>query len=405
MERIVVDGLGRLPQFSHAGRIGDTVHVSGTLGTDDGLTLADGVGPQTTQTLRNIGRILDAAGTSWDQVAKVNVFLHDMADFGAMNEAYGAFFAEHPGPPPARITVGGVELAIGGLVEIDCVASAPRHVAADGGAPRHEARSRRHGFVDHDGESIYWEVLGDGGVPLVLSHGAGGNHAIWFHQAAHFAADRTVVLWDHRGYGRSTDRAGNSGPSVATGDLLAVLDHLDIEQADLVGQSMGGWTSVGAVLARPALARSLVLADTLGGISSPSIDGAADGLTRRDAGADTANWLGSHPALDPSLAQRDPAHALLYQHLAESTSVDVPTLIGRLAAATHGPDEAARITCPVLCVVGERDPLFPPPMVRALADELPDARVTEIPGSGHSPYFEDPELWNLVVRRFLDSLD
>jgi pimeloyl-ACP methyl ester carboxylesterase len=42
--------------------------------------------------------------------------------------------------------------------------------------------------------------------------------------------------------------------------------------------------------------------------------------------------------------------------------------------------------------------------VRALADLLPDARVTEIPGSGHSPYFEDPELWNLVVGRFLDGL-
>jgi pimeloyl-ACP methyl ester carboxylesterase len=58
----------------------------------------------------------------------------------------------------------------------------------------------------------------------------------------------------------------------------------------------------------------------------------------------------------------------------------------------------------VLCVVGDRDPLFPPAAVRALADLLPDARVTEIPGSGHSPYFEDPELWNLVVGRFLDGL-
>jgi pimeloyl-ACP methyl ester carboxylesterase len=63
-----------------------------------------------------------------------------------------------------------------------------------------------------------------------------------------------------------------------------------------------------------------------------------------------------------------------------------------------------RITCPVLCVVGDRDPLFPPAAVRALAGILPDARVAEIPGSGHSPYFEDPELWNLVVGRFLDRL-
>lgn len=64
--------------------------------------------------------------------------------------------------------------------------------------------ARRTLTLDHDGESLYIEVLGEGGVPLVLSHGLGGNHAVWLHQAAHFARSRTVVLWDHRGFGRST---------------------------------------------------------------------------------------------------------------------------------------------------------------------------------------------------------
>lgn len=404
-DRIVVADLGRLPQFAHAGRVDDTLHVSGTLGTIDGLTLADGIAGQTTQTLRNIGRILDAGGSDWSDVAKVNVYLHDMEDFAAMNEAYGAFFAaEQPGVPPARITVGGADLALGALIEMDCVAQAPprrRGVDADRGQ---EPVRRRTGFVERDDESIYWEVLGEGGVPLVLSHGAGGNHAIWYQQVAHFASDRTVVVWDHRGYGRSTDHAGRSGPQVATGDLLAVLDHLGISQADLVGQSMGGWTTVGAVLERPALARSVVLADTLGGITSPSIEAAAEGAKRAQLPRDAASRLGLHPAIDPSLARRDPARAHLYQQLAETTTVDVPTLIGRLLAAQHLAGEAMRITCPVLCVVGDRDSLFPPAAVRALAGILPDARVAEIPGSGHSPYFEDPELWNHVVGRFLDQL-
>lgn len=406
-ERLVVDDLGRLPQFSHAGRAGDTLHVSGTLGTVEGLGLADGIAAQTTQTLRNIGRILEAAGVGWDAVAKVNVYLHDMADFDAMNEAYSAFFKDPGGEaevPPARITVGGVDLALGALVEVDCVAVAPVDAAGPGVEPRGSAIPRRSGFVEHDGEAIYFEVVGEGGVPLVLSHGAGGNHAIWFQQAAHFAADRAVVVWDHRGYGRSSDHAERSGPEVATGDLLAVLDHLGIEHADLVGQSMGGWTSVGAVLERPSLARSLVLADTLGGITSPSIEAAVAGAHRPEVPADAALRLGLHPAIDPSLADRDPARAHLYQQLAETTSVDIPTLFGRLLAARRTADDAARIACPVLCVVGDRDPLFPPAAVRALADLLPDARVAEMPGSGHSPYFEDPALWNLVVRRFLDGL-
>lgn len=407
MERLLVDGLGRLPQFSHAGRIGDTLHVSGTLGTLDGLDLAEDIAAQTTQTLRNIGRILGAAGVGWDAVAKVNVYLHDMADFAAMNEAYSAFFHDpdrETEVPPARITLGGADLALGALVEMDCVAAAPVDPAGPEVGRRASPIPRRNGFVEHDGETIYFEVLGEGGVPLVLSHGAGGNHSIWFQQAAHFAADRAVVVWDHRGYGRSSDHADRSGPEVATGDLLAVVDHLGIERADLVGQSMGGWTSVGAVLERPSLARSLVLADTLGGITSPSIEAAAAGAHRPEVPVDAARRLGLHPAIDPSLADRDPARAHLYQQLAETTSVDVPTLIGRLRATRRDADDVGRITCPVLCVVGDRDPLFPPAAVRALADLLPDARVSEIPGSGHSPYFEDPELWNLVVRRFLGGL-
>jgi 3-oxoadipate enol-lactonase len=393
VERLVVDGLGRLPQFSHAGIAGDLVFVAGTL-------VPGGVGPETTQTLANIERILVAAGLAWDDVAKVNVYLADMAEFAAMNEAYAAFF---PGEPPARITVGGLDLALGARVEVDCVAQRPStsahgHIRSTEAAP---PVPRTTGFVDHDGESIYYEVIGDRGVPLVLNHGAGGNHASWFQQVAAFAADRTVVTWDHRGFGRSTDRADRSGPEVATGDLLAVLDHLGITSADLVGQSMGGWSVIGAALARPELVRCLVLADSIGGFQSPEIDAALAAPRTIPMASPDAATLGHHPAIDLGFAARNPAMAHLYQSLGQMGTTESSVIIPRLMATRHGAGAAASITCPVLCVVGDRDPLFPPPAIRAVADLLPDARLVEIPGCGHSPYFEDAEAWNLVVGRFL----
>lgn len=120
--RIVVDGLGRLPQFAHATVAGDLVFVSGTLGTvGDGFELVPGgAGPQTTRTLQNIEQILVAAGSDIDDIVKVSVFLTDMAQFTAMNEAYSDFFGANP---PARITVGCAALALGAVVEIECVAS------------------------------------------------------------------------------------------------------------------------------------------------------------------------------------------------------------------------------------------------------------------------------------------
>jgi 2-iminobutanoate/2-iminopropanoate deaminase len=124
MRTVNADGIPRLPAFSHATVAGDHVYVAGTLGTRDGTLelVSGGTGPQTAQTLRNIERILAACGVTLADAVKVNVFLTDMSTFGAMNEAYVGVFGNDP---PARITVGCSELALGAAVEIDCIAYKP----------------------------------------------------------------------------------------------------------------------------------------------------------------------------------------------------------------------------------------------------------------------------------------
>ena len=118
--RVNVEGVPRLPAFSHAVQVGDQIHVAGTLGTDAELNLVDGgVKSQTLQALGYIKRILEECGASLDDVVKVNVYLTDMSTFEEMNEAYMSVFGSDP---PARITVGCSALALGAGVEIDCVA-------------------------------------------------------------------------------------------------------------------------------------------------------------------------------------------------------------------------------------------------------------------------------------------
>jgi 2-iminobutanoate/2-iminopropanoate deaminase len=122
---INAEGLVRLPAFSHAVIAGDFIYVSGTLGTKPGSNelVEGGTGPQTTQTLRNIETILQSCGATLADVVKVNVFLADMSTFGEMNQAYLSVIG---GEPPARITVGRADLAMGAAVEIDCVAYKPQ---------------------------------------------------------------------------------------------------------------------------------------------------------------------------------------------------------------------------------------------------------------------------------------
>ena len=124
-KKVTVSGLARLPAFCHAVIAGDFIYVSGTLGTKPGSRelVEGGTGPQTTQTLRHIERILQECDASLADLVKVNVFLADMQTFAAMNEAYLAVMGDDP---PARITVGRAELALGAAVEIDAVAYKPQ---------------------------------------------------------------------------------------------------------------------------------------------------------------------------------------------------------------------------------------------------------------------------------------
>jgi reactive intermediate/imine deaminase len=118
--RVNVEGVPRLPAFSHAVQVDDHIYVAGTLGTDAELNLVGGgVHAETLQALDYIKRILEECGASLDDVVKVNVYLTDMSTFEQMNEAYLSVFGDKV---PARITVGCSALALGAGVEIDCLA-------------------------------------------------------------------------------------------------------------------------------------------------------------------------------------------------------------------------------------------------------------------------------------------
>ncbi|MGH7947898.1 MAG: RidA family protein [Candidatus Binataceae bacterium] len=117
--------LPRVLPFSSVVRGGDTLYVSGNLGNVPGKfeLVAGGVAAETRQALANIRESLAIAGSSLDRVLKCTVFLADMADFQAMNDAYRDFF---PIDPPARSTVAVKALAMNARVEIECVALAAK---------------------------------------------------------------------------------------------------------------------------------------------------------------------------------------------------------------------------------------------------------------------------------------
>jgi len=107
--------------YSQAIKAGAFVFCSGQVALDPrtGQFVAGGVAEQTEQVLKNLSAVLEAAGSSLDQVVKTTVFLADMKEFSEMNEVYARFFSE---PPPARATVAAAGLPRDARVEIEAVA-------------------------------------------------------------------------------------------------------------------------------------------------------------------------------------------------------------------------------------------------------------------------------------------
>ena len=106
-----------------------------------------------------------------------------------------------------------------------------------------------------------------------------------------------------------------------------------------------------------------------------------------------------HRALAEAYQQANPAMTFLYRQIQGLN----PPREGSPVTAPGAPtlEQVRGCTVPTLCLVGSDDGVTPPPLIKALADELPNAQYVEVPAAGHSVYFEQPQLFNDLVGDFL----
>jgi 3-oxoadipate enol-lactonase len=247
--------------------------------------------------------------------------------------------------------------------------------------------------------SLYYERTGSGPA-LVFLHGLGGNHLSWWQQVPYFMRHYECITVDQRSFGLSPDPEGLFNRAHAS-DLARLLDHLKIDRAALVGQSMGGWTIVGCALEQPERIAAMVMADTPGGIFTPNMK--FERTTPLPV--DSSPALGSLPTYAADYFARKPDWAFLYDEL---------RILGARPPADAGPriitqrydlvEVRERLRMPVLCLVGELDVLITPEMVREVARTLPAGRFASVPDCGHSVYFENAGVFNQLVRDFLNEV-
>jgi 3-oxoadipate enol-lactonase len=243
---------------------------------------------------------------------------------------------------------------------------------------------------------LYYEQRGSG-PDLVFLHGAGGNHLVWWQQVAHFSREFRCTTFDARGWGLSRGDMAVARMSLGT-DLVALMEHLGIERAHVVAQSMGGRAVAGLSRLAPHKIASIVLCGTTAGATDDRIRELQDELQdERGEGG-----LREH-ALAPGFEAANPALALLYRQLNAINPPRPRGLLGRppptYRGSTH--EMLAALGVPVLYIVGEHDLITSPAMIKQAAGLIPGSSYYEVKGAGHSCYFERADEWNTVVSEFL----
>ena len=255
-----------------------------------------------------------------------------------------------------------------------------------------------------DGFRLYYERHGEG--PAVLfAHGAGGNGMSWWQQVPAFAERYSAVTFDHRAFGRSPDIEDGPGRAAFGDDVVALVKALDLGPVHFVAHSMGARTAMGLMRHDPACFRSL----TISGSNAGCVD---DRLRARKAELQASGELrGSllQRALAEGFREREPALAGLYQRL---RSINPPRPRDFLAPPprmrNYRGSTSGRIVesgVPLLWIVGQHDRVVPAELVRISHELTPGSRYLEVPGAGHSAYFEDAAAWNRAVLAFVDEVE
>ncbi len=257
-----------------------------------------------------------------------------------------------------------------------------------------------------NGTRLRYQLTGTG-PPLVLLHGFTLDLRMWDAQMAAFSPQYRVLRYDLRGFGGSA-LPGATAYDHAD-DLWALLDHLGVETAAIVGLSMGGGVALDFALAYPDRVRALVLADAMiGGYRwSPEWQAATAPIWRvaREGGVAPARarWL-AHRGLFGAALEQQAAAATLTQMIADYSGWHWCNRDPHRKPSHPAIEQLTQIAAPTLIITGEReDPDFVA-QATILSAQIPGVQSRVLPGIGHLTALEAPNEFNRTVLDFLTAL-
>ncbi len=257
--------------------------------------------------------------------------------------------------------------------------------------------------IDIAGNDLYYERRGTG-EPMLLIQGLGGNSLHWGEGFLGGLEDGfELILFDNRGAGRSGPLEGEMTIADLAQDALGLLDALEIDQAHVVGISMGGMVAQEIVLAAPERVRTLTLGCTFpGGPEAKMTDMEVVGMLAEAvlSGDDERTLrIGYEVMIAAEYGEQEGAYEL-YSELAGEYRAPVAVLMAQLSAIVghDTSDRLGEIEAPTLVIHGTADRLMDSENGELIARLIPDARLELLEGSGHMFFWEQPDRSAQLVR-------
>ncbi len=262
-----------------------------------------------------------------------------------------------------------------------------------------------------NGTTIHYSEVGEGPPCLVLHGGLGFDQHLY--QPLEPLGDRLrLVLYDHRGNGRS------GRPPIETitieqlaDDAAALADHLGAAEFFVLGHSYGGFIAQELAIRHASRVRGLMLIDTTPGqLGAHETAEEASGPPQPEA---FIRFVQAPPATDEELGQASRALFKYYLHRVSTAELEplIASTVFSVAAMKRGMeilshwssiDRLRKVTAPTLLVVGEHDVVCSPSQSYRIARHLPGAEVVLVENCGHFPWFDTPEPFFALVRGWLD---
>jgi pimeloyl-ACP methyl ester carboxylesterase len=254
-------------------------------------------------------------------------------------------------------------------------------------------------YADIPGARIYYTDTGGSGTAVVFMHAGTGSSLVWEYQRPAFVgAGYRFIAYDRLGYGRSEIYPPGSEPGAAADDLEALMKYLRIERFHLVGTAAGGIVSLDYALSFPQRLRSLVIANSIGGVQ----DDEYLAMGRRLRPSQQFNAMPpDFRELGPSYRAENPHGTARWIELEELSRTKTPLATPQRTRNRITWSLLETIKVPTLLLTGDADLFTPPAVLRLFSARIKASASMIVPEAGHSAYWERPEMFNRAVLDFV----